>query len=124
MKKLAMVISAFIATAGSPLLADTGSNYDDNTYGQDDVMNQSSDCARLREEEQYFATQIMDANNKSMFCSQFTAEQRQRAMQMLGQLDSSGTKMNADQAVMRVRSMSSPGAKTQTRTGGACPVRE
>lgn len=87
---------------------------------------QQPNCSQLNAAEQKFAAQIMDMNNKRMFCAQFTAQQRQQSMQLMGQPDSSGNPMNADQAVMQVMnagSMSNPSAQQKPRTSGGCPVK-
>ncbi|MGC1878471.1 MAG: hypothetical protein WA347_06880 [Rhabdochlamydiaceae bacterium] len=108
MKKITFFLSPLILAATSTLFA--GSN-NSNQKGsgkaplgqmQDQTMNQTPDCSQLTADEQNFANQLMDMNNRSMFCTRFTPQQRQQAMQMMGQTDTSGNMMNADQAVQRV----------------------
>lgn len=84
---------------------------------------QGPDCTQLTEAEQDFAAQIMDMNNKTAFCSQFTLEQRDQCMQLLGQPDNNGNPMNADQACMQVMGSNTPMTQ-QKSTGvrGGCPV--
>jgi hypothetical protein len=77
--------------------------------------------------EQSFASQLNDSNNKLMFCSKFTAQQRQQAMQMLGKPDSSGNMTTADQAVQKTMQnnnmMAPPAPKSSRPSGGGCPVK-
>jgi hypothetical protein len=106
MKKNALSLIALAMVASSPLFATS-----DNIAGQkgsvksqfgqmqDQTMDQTPDCSKLTPDEQSFANQLMDMNNKTMFCTQFTSRQRQQAMQMMGQQDVSGNMMTADQAV-------------------------
>ncbi len=134
MKKFAYCLGALAATAGLQLFAApasangaTGQQPANGASQQGQMMMQTPNCNQLTPAEQNFAAQIMDMNNKTMFCTQFTAQQRQQAMQMMGQTDSSGNKMNADQAVQQVMgsgSMSTPATQQKPRTsGGACPVK-
>ncbi len=134
MKKFAFCVSALALAAGSQLFAApasangaTGQQPASGSAQQGQMMMQSPNCSQLTQTEQNFAAQIMDMNNRTMFCTQFTAQQRQQAMQMMGQPDSSGNTMNADQAVQQVMgsgSMPSPATQPRPRTsGGACPVK-
>ncbi len=61
-----------------------------------------------------------------MFCSQFTAQQRRQAMQMMDQPDASGNMMTADESVQQVMmssGMTPPATNAKPRTGGGCPVK-
>ena len=83
------------------------------------------ECGKLTQSEQNFSSQIMDMNNRTMFCSQFTMQQRQQAMQLMGQPDSSGNIMNADQAVQEVMGSGTTAPMTQPKMrspSGGCPV--
>lgn len=91
---------------------------------QGQMMNEP-DCTTLSADEQNFAYQINDMNNKMMFCTQFTPQQRQQAMQMMGQTDASGNMMTADEACKQVMQNSgmTPMAKPKGRSSGGCPVK-
>ncbi len=91
-----------------------------------DQQNVRASCAKLTSDEQNFANQMMDMNNRNMFCTQFTKQQRQQAMRMMGQQDSAGNTMNADQSVQQVMQMGgmSPMSNQQkSRASGGCPVK-
>jgi hypothetical protein len=92
---------------------------------QNQMMMGQPDCNKLSADEQNFAYQIMDPNNKSMFCTQFTAQQRQQAMQMMGKTDASGNMMTADMAVKQVMQTNGmvPAAGGQSKSTGGCPVK-
>jgi hypothetical protein len=123
MKKFAFCLSSLIATASASLFAAPAS-YGSNGTGQQGQMMQTPDCSQLRPDEQIFAAQIMDMNNRAMFCSQFSRQQRQQAMQMNGQRDDSGNVMNADQAVQQAMGsapMMTPSTQQKSSNGG-CPV--
>lgn len=131
MKKYASLFFCALALSSSPLIAASASSSD--STGQkpsNKVVQQASpqtkaapsDCSQMSADEQDFANQLMDMKNRSMFCSQFTAQQRQQAMQMMGQTDASGNVMNADQAVQQVMQMSPP-TQMRPRSGGGCPVK-
>jgi hypothetical protein len=118
MKKSAWILGAFIACSSASLSAADAP--------MSNGTNQPVDCSQLTPEEQDFASQMMDMKNRAAFCSKFTPEQRTRCMQLMGQPDSNGTPMNADQACMQVMkngSMPAP-ATPQKSTGmkGGCPV--
>lgn len=120
MKKCTIGLSVFIASIACSLFA---AQAPANAPAQ---AGQNMNCSQLSQAEQNFAAQIMDMNNKMMFCSQMTMQQRQQAMQMMGQPDSSGNVMNADQAVQQVMG-SSPMMAPQTQpksnaSSGGCPV--
>jgi hypothetical protein len=118
MKKYLLLLS-LLGTSLS-LFGATGNNSSNQT-----MQMQPADCSNMSADEQSFANQLMDSNNKMLFCSQFTPQQRQQAMQMNGAKNASGNAMNADDAVQQVMqtSSTSPMAPAKGRTGGACPVR-
>jgi hypothetical protein len=118
MKKLILCLTTF-AAAGSSLFAAPASQSGQTMQSQ---QGQAADCSQMSVDEQNFAAQLTDMNNKMMFCSQFTAQQRQMAMQMMGQTDAAGNMITADQAVMQVMGMGA--STTQTRSGGGCPVKQ
>jgi hypothetical protein len=91
---------------------------------QGQMMNEP-DCSKLTADEQNFANQMNDMNNKTMFCTQFTPQQRQQAMQMMGQTDASGNMMTADQAVKQVmqNSGATPMTQQRGRSSGGCPMK-
>lgn len=133
MKKTVCFFSACIITASS-LFAATNNNISQKKgnvpVGQaqqgGQMKSQAPDCSKLTPEEQNFSYQLMNANNKMMFCNQFTSEQRQDAMQMMGQTTSSGAMMTADQAVQQVmqdNGMMPMGMQKGKAAGGACPVK-
>jgi len=119
MKKLTLCLGALIATLSSSLSAAPPANGKAQS-GQ--MMNQPAGCNQMTAEEQNFCSQIMDMNNKMLFCSKFTPQQKQQAMQMMGQMDASGNMMTADQAVQQVQGA---GAATSTKpkTSGGCPAK-
>lgn len=124
MKKIILSLIALTLTSGTVLFAaqpKSGQTMQ-SMQGQN---GQAPDCSQLSPDEQNFAAQLMDMTNKRMFCTQFTSQQRQQAMQMMGQPDASGNTMSADQAVTNVMGMGamSPGAQSRTGAGGACPPR-
>ena len=92
---------------------------------QDQMMMNQPDCTKMSADEQNFANQMMDMNNKMMFCSQFTPQQRRQAMQMMGQTDASGNMMTADQAVKQTMQNNGMTPMTQQRnkSTGGCPVK-
>ncbi len=84
------------------------------------------DCSHLSQAEQNFSVQIMNPKNREAFCSDFTMQQRQQAMQLVGQPDSSGNIMNADQAVQEVMESGTMVPMTQQNMNssrGGCPVK-
>ncbi len=94
------------------------------TAQQNNQMSPSAGCSRMSVAEQNFSTQLQNSDNQSMFCSQFTPQQRQQAMQMRGQKDNYGNTMNADDAVQQVMQMNSiPYTQRKPRSGGGCPVK-
>jgi hypothetical protein len=138
MKKIACFSTAFIAAATCSLFAAPQKGNGQNggiplgqmqeQQGQTDqnqMMMGQPDCTKLSADEQNFAYQIMDMNNKSMFCTQFTSQQRQQAMQMMGQTDASGNMMTADMAVKKVMKNNgmAPMPQQQGRSTGGCPVK-
>ena len=84
----------------------------------------ASDCSALPADQQVFAGQL-NATNKMMFCSQFSADQRISAMAMVGTMDSTGSKMSADQSVEQTATMNGmiPMQSNQQKRAGGCPVR-
>ena len=123
MKKMAhlsalFAFTALFAAAPAPLPPRSSSP----AQGQTPV---NTECNHLSQAEQSFSAQVMDAQNKAAFCSQFTMQQRQQAMQLMGQPDSSGNIMNADQAVQEVLGSAAAVPMTQQNmrpSGGGCPV--
>ena len=129
MKKWAIFLSAVsVAASSSVLAAGTNQGMKGPSQGQPGaVLTPDSSCNALTSDEQNFAGQILDKNNQLIFCTQFTPQQRQMAMQMLGKPDSAGNKISADGAVLQVIQTSGitpPAAPSRARTpGGACPVK-
>jgi uncharacterized membrane protein len=128
MKKYILSLSACVISASSLFAAAGNSNRQKQPasvaqQGQAQMMTPPADCSKMSADEQNFASQMSDMNNKSMFCSQFTPQQRQQAMQMMGQPDASGNMMSADQAVQQVMQSSTPSTQRRTRAGGGCPVK-
>lgn len=78
---------------------------------------QTGGCSMLTTDEQAFAAQLSDPANRAMFCSEFTAEQRQQAMGMM-----TGS-MTADQAVQQVMQKGSTRSSPARRSGG-CPAKQ
>ena len=131
MKKNACFLTAFIAVVACPLFAAQKGNGKaplGQMQGQTDenqMMMGQPDCTKLTADEQNFAYQIMDMNNKSMFCTQFTSQQRSQAMQMMGKTDAAGNIMTADMAVKQVMQNNGmkPMPQQQGRSPGGCPVK-
>jgi hypothetical protein len=130
MKRIAFFLAPLILAATPTLFAD-GNDTKQRGSGQtllgqmqDQTMNQIPDCSQLTADEQNFANQLMDMNNRTMFCTQFTSLQRQQAMQMMGQIDASGNMMDADQSVQKVmqRNMA-PMNQQQRSSSSGCPVK-
>jgi hypothetical protein len=134
MKKKTIFFLSTLVLTGSSLFAATksankqgtgrlGQMQNQGQMNQGQMMNQP-DCSKLTVDEQSFANQLNDMNNKSMFCTQFTLQQRQQAMQMMGQTDASGNIMTADQAVIQTMQNSgmSPTSPSKARPSG-CPVK-
>jgi hypothetical protein len=120
MKKCIFLLST-LALSATQLFAAS-----DNVIAQQSQAQMSSvaDCSKMSTAEQSFAGQLTDVNNKAMFCSQFTPQQRQQAMQMSGQMDASGNRINPDQAVQQVMASASiPATQPRVRSGGGCPVK-
>lgn len=84
------------------------------------AQTKSRDCVNMGPEAEHFASQL-SAENKVMFCSQFTESQRAAAMQMVGQPDEAGNRMTADQAVQKVVLTTTTPSQEKTPTG--CPVK-
>ncbi len=139
MKKTAFFLSILVIVANSSLFAASKSSnqkgsgkaqlgqmqgQQEQQMNQGQMMNQP-DCTKLTADEQNFANQINDMNNKTMFCTQFTPQQRQQAMQMMGQTDASGNMMTADQAVNQVMQNSgmTPMTQQRGRSSSGCPVK-
>ena len=126
MKKYVLFLSMLGISANSLFAAAVNSNGSNPVKHEEQakMLAQAADCSTMSVDEQNFANQLNDMNNRTAFCTQFTSQQRQQAMQMNGQLDSSGNMMNADQAVQQVMQMNSTPAMQQgKRTGGGCPVK-
>jgi len=85
------------------------------------------DCSAMTADEQQFANQIVDPKLKMMFCTKFTPDQRNTAMQSMNQPDAQGNMMSADQSVQKVmkdNNMTMPMMQQQQQRSGAggCPV--
>lgn len=118
MKKNLFVTGLLIV--GSSLFAECTDEVAANTQGK---TTQVPSCTQLTPKEQNFASQIVDQNNKKVFCSQFTASQRRQAMQRMGQPDGSGNRMTADEAIEEVMaSTGSPPASNAKPRAGGCPA--
>lgn len=134
MKKTTFFLSILVLVSSSLFAASTSANkqgkaqlgqmQNQGQANQGQMMNQP-DCTKLTADEQNFANQLNDMNNRSMFCTQFTLQQRQQAMQMMGQTDASGNMMTADQAVMQTMQVNgmSPMPSSRGRASGGCPVK-
>lgn len=128
MRKTALFSALLIAAGASLLAAPKGKTQLGQMQGQQNQnnnMDQVADCTQLTADEQNFANQLMDMNNRNMFCTQFTPQQRRQAMQMMGQQDASGNMMNADQSVQRVMQSGGmiPMNQQRNRSSGGCPVK-
>ncbi len=121
---LAIVASSSLFAAKQKDKAQLG-QMQDQGQSQDQMMMNQPDCTKMSADEQNFANQIMDMNNKMMFCSQFTPQQRRQAMQMMGQTDASGNMMTADQAVKQTMQNNgmTPMTQQRNRSNGGCPVK-
>ncbi len=73
-------------------------------------------CAMLSDTEQHFAKQL-NPQNRALFCTQFTEEQRQTSMQKATEPDATGNLISADQAVESV-SAASPLPTSPSGEGG------
>ncbi len=134
MKKTVFFLSVLAIAASSSLF---GASISANQKGsgkaqlgqmqgqQDQGRMTQPDCTQLTPDEQNFANQVNDMNNKMMFCTQFTSQQRQQAMQMMGQMDATGNMMTADQAVKQVMQNNgmTPMSQQKSRSSGGCPVK-
>jgi hypothetical protein len=128
MKNIGCFLCALAIAASSSLFA--AKQKDKAQLGQMQGQQQGQmmdqpDCTKLTADEQNFANQIMDMNNKMMFCSQFTPQQRQQTMQMMGQTDASGNMMTADQAVQQTMQNNgmTPMNQRRNKSSGGCPVK-
>jgi hypothetical protein len=74
-----------------------------------------NNCAALSEPQRTFASQL-NADNKMMFCNQFSNDQRMSAMQM----KTSNPQMPADDCVVKTAQMN---GMMQSKNAGGCPVR-
>jgi hypothetical protein len=112
MKHLFLCVLLLLSSA--PLSADN----------QKKIVAALDECkGNLSPEEQKFANQLTDSNNISMFCTQFTPEQRKQAMQLKGQQDEAGNILTADLAVQQVAGNTLPPSKRSRRSWGGCPVK-
>lgn len=82
----------------------------------DELMMSEDDCSTLTQDEQDFSAKLND-NNSMIFCSQMTAIQRQKAMQLSGRKGPSGSKLSPNDAVQQVMKNSKSSGKS-----GSCPV--
>ena len=124
MKKNIVLLSFVMLTATSILSAATAKS--EKKIAQQQCQSQpmmGADCSKMSPSEKSFAGQLTDMNNKTMFCSQFTPQQRQQAMTMMGQTDTYGNAMNADQAVQKVMQSGQTAPAQPKRPAGACPVK-
>jgi hypothetical protein len=85
------------------------------------TMQQNIDCSALPSEMQEFASQLSDAN-RLLFCNTFSTDQRNTAMDLAGQPDSTGNMMSSDMAVQKVAKDNNLLAPPSATTGG-CPVK-
>lgn len=84
-----------------------------------DKSTMSSSCDNLPTDQKNFASQL-NANNKELFCSKFSAAQRASAMQMAGTTGANGMKMSPDNAVEQTaKGTNAP----MQKSAGGCPVR-
>lgn len=127
MKKMAFCLNTLLAFLGFSLIAAAPAPLPPRSatpaQGQTPV---ATDCSHLSQREQDFSAQITDPKKRAAFCSEFTMQQRQHAMQLMGQPDSSGNLMNADQAVQEVMGSGTMVPMTQQNmnsSGGGCPVK-
>jgi uncharacterized membrane protein len=117
MKKTALFCAFVLAATASLSAAPKGNTKLGQMQGQDEMV----DCTQLTPDEQNFSNQLMDMNNRNMFCTQFTRQQRQQAMQMMGRQDDSGNMMNADQSVQQVMQMGGMSSmNNQQNTRASC----
>lgn len=122
MKKIAFSLSGLLAFSSLFAAAPLPPRASSQVKGQTPV---ADECSHLSQAERSFSSQIMDTKNKTMFCSQFTMQQRKQAMQLMDQPDSSGNTMNADQAVQEVMGSGAMVPMTPQKmkpSGGGCPV--
>lgn len=121
MKKYVLLFSGSMILTMSIHAGNGNAQKSPNETPQNDRMQRAMpDCSKLSVEEQHFANQLADRNNRSIFCLQFTPQQRQQAMQMMEQANASGgDTMSADQAVQQVIRTS----PSQRKQGGACPMK-
>jgi hypothetical protein len=83
-----------------------------------------ANCSTLSTQQQAFANKL-SAENKMMFCNQFTESHRITAMQMASSQDASGNMMSADQAVQKVAMQNNMmmGNQAAPKSQGGCPVK-
>jgi hypothetical protein len=86
------------------------------TSYDDEQMMSDDDCSTFTQDEQDFSAKLND-NNSMIFCSQMTAMQRQKAMQLSGGKGPSGSKMSPNEAVQQVMKNGKRSEKS-----GSCPV--
>jgi hypothetical protein len=80
-------------------------------------------CSQLSPDEKMFADKL-NAQNKSVFCTQFNGDQRKSAMNNAGQMGQDGNLITNDQAVEKVAKDSNIMVpKAPSRPGGSCPVK-
>ena len=128
MKKMVVFGAVVIAASASLFAAPKGKAGlgQQGQQNQNMSMDQMADCTQLMADEQNFANQLTDMNNRNMFCTQFTPQQRRQAMQMTGQQDASGNMMSADQSVQQVMQSGGTAPTMNPQKGkatGGCPVK-
>ncbi len=89
------------------------------------MTNPVAGCSEMSQEEREFAAKLLDMNNQTIFCSQFSPGQRQQAMDLAGKPDANGNTQSADDAVSQTMQGASPaaGATSKRKPGGACPLK-
>ena len=116
MKKIPVFLTVVIATAGALL----------NAAPPPPAAPSVPGCSQLPADQQSFAAQLTSQDNQIMFCTKFTPQLRQQAVQKMGKPDPSGNKITADQAVeqiMAANGLLPPSQQPKPKTyGGACPV--
>ncbi|MBY0529172.1 MAG: hypothetical protein K2P51_03175 [Rhabdochlamydiaceae bacterium] len=72
-----------------------------STQSQPSQVQGPVDCSNLSKEEQLFASQMTDWNNRSVFCAKLNSEQRRAIMELSSKPNSSGVLMTPDQALLQ-----------------------
>ena len=121
MKKILVFLTVAMATAGSLLNAAPPPSPQ-----QAPATPYTPGCSQLPADQQSLAAQLTSQDNQIMFCTKFTPQQRQQAVQKMGKPNAGGSKTTADQAVeeiMAANGLLPPSQQPKPKTyGGACPV--